>query len=362
MADDGDKTEPGSPRQRQRARQRGQVTRSVELVSTALLFTVLLLLFKLQGHTGAQLTGYFRDTVGQAGDFDITFATLPLFLRDQSIYIFRLLAPYLLGSLIVVLLANFLQVGLVFSAQPLNPDLNKINPGKGFSRMFSMHALVDLLKNLLKLAIVAVVAFSILYQSSPGLLGSISMTPEAGVAYAISVAYRIAMYCCALLLVLAILDYLYQKYEFEKSIRMSKQEVKDEYKNMEGDPQIKRRIREMGRRLIMSRMFDQLKTADAVITNPTHYAVAVRYELDWPAPKVVAKGKDYLALRIIRYANEEGIPVYEQPLLARELYKTELDAYVPAALFKTVARVIAYLSRHDERLRRKLRGLKPKTA
>ncbi len=334
----------------------------MELVSTALLFTVLLLLFKLQGHTGGQLTNYFRDTVGQADQIELSFSSLPLFLRDQMLAIFSLLAPYLIFSLLVVLLINFLQVGLVFSAQPLNPDINKINPGRGFSRMFSMHALVDLVKNLLKLVIVAVVAFSILYKSSPTLLTSIAMPPESGIAYAVAVAWRIAMYSCALLLVLAILDYMYQRFEFEKSIRMSKQEVKDEYKNMEGDPQVKRRIREMGRRLIMSRMFDQLKTADAVITNPTHFAVAVRYELDWPAPKVVAKGKDYLALRIIRYAGEAGIPVYEQPLLARELYKAELDAFVPAALFKAVARVMAHLSRHDERLRRKLRGLKPRPA
>jgi flagellar biosynthetic protein FlhB len=361
VAEAGDKTEPGTPRQRQRARQRGQVARSVELVSAALLFTVLLLLFKLQGYTGAQFTAYFHDTAGKAEQIEITEAYLPAFIRDQALYVFRLLAPYLLLSLAVVLLANFLQVGVVFAAQPLNPDLNKINPARGFSRMFSLHALVELLKNLLKIVIVAVVGFSILYRASPGLLASVAMTPESGIAYAISVARRIAMFSCALLLVLAILDYIYQRYEFEKSIRMSKQEVKDEYKNMEGDPQIKRRIREMGRRLIMSRMFEQLKTADAVITNPAHYAVALRYELLWPAPKVVAKGKDYLALRIIRYAEELSIPVYQQASLARELYKTELEAYVPAALFKTVARVIAHLSRHDERLRRKLRGLRPKT-
>lgn len=334
----------------------------MELVSTALLFTVLLLLFKLQAHTGGQLTGYFRDTAGQADMIDISFATLPQFIRGQMLAVFGLLAPYLIFSLLAVLLVNFVQVGLVFSAQPLNPDLNKINPGRGFTRMFSMHALVDLVKNLLKLVIVAVVAFSILYRSSPALLASIAMPPEGGIAYAVAVAWRIAMYCCALLLVLAILDYMYQRFEFEKSIRMSKQEVKDEYKNMEGDPQVKRRIREMGRRLIMSRMFDQLQTADAVITNPTHFAVAVRYELDWPAPKVVAKGKDYLALRIIRYAEAQGIPVYEQPLLARELYKTDLDTFVPATLFKAVARVMAHLSRHDDRLRRKLRGLKPRPA
>lgn len=362
MAEEGEKTEPGTPRQRQRARQRGQVARSVELVSAVLLFTVMLLIFKLEGYTSGNFTAYFRDTVGRADQIEITETYLPTFIIDQAAYVGRLLMPFLLGSVLAVLLTNFLQVGLVFSAQPLNPDLGRINPSKGFSRMFSMRSLVELLKNMLKLGVVAVVGFSILYRSAPGLMASMAMTTDAGAALGVAIAWRIAVYCCALLLVLAILDYMYQRFEFEKSIRMSKQEIKDEYKNMEGDPQIKRRIRDMGRQIIMSRMMEKLKTADAVITNPTHYAVAMQYELDWPAPKIVAKGKDYMALRIIRLAEEQGIPVYQQPELARALYKVELEQFVPAALFKAVAQVIAHLSKVDSRLRRKLTRLRPKPA
>ena len=359
MAEEGERTEPGTPRQHQRARQRGQVARSVELVSACLLFTVFLLLFKLEGYLSGGFTAYFRDTAGRADQIDLSASYLPQFTLEQLLWLYRLMAPFVLGGVLVALIVNFLQVGMVFSVQPLNPDLNRINPSRGFQRLFSMHALVELLKSLLKLTLVAVVAFGILYRSAPGLLSSVAMAPESGVALAMSVGWRIAVYACGLLLVLAILDYLFQRYEFEKSIRMTKQEVKDEYKNQEGDPQIKRRIREMGRRIIMSRMFEKLKTADAVITNPTHLAVAVQYELDWPAPRVVAKGKDYLAARIVRYAEEMSIPVYEQASLARALYAVELDQFVPAALFKAVARVIAHLARYDERLRRKLRQLRP---
>lgn len=357
MAEEGEKTEPGTQRQRQRARQRGQVARSVELVSAVLLFTVMLLIFKLDGYTARHFNAYMQDTIGRADQIELTGDSLQPFIVEQAKAIALLLMPFLLGSVLAVLIANFMQVGLVFSAQPLNPDLGRINPGKGFSRLFSMRSLVELLKNLLKLGVVAVVGFTILYRAAPGLMASIAMTPEAGVELSVAVAWRIAVYCCALLLVLAILDYMYQRFEFEKSIRMSKQEVKDEYKNMEGDPQIKRRIRDMGRQIIMSRMMEKLKSADAVITNPTHFAVGVQYELDWPAPKIVAKGKDYMALRIIRAAEEQGIPVYQQAQLARALYQVELDQFVPAALFKAVAQVIAHLAKVDSRLRRKLRRL-----
>jgi len=261
-----------------------------------------------------------------------------------------------------VLLVNFLQVGLVVSAHPLNPDINRLNPIKGFQRIFSMRALVDLVKNLLKLIVVAVVAGSVIAHAWPNMLTTIAMAPPHAVDLAQSYGLKIAVFCAGLLLILGILDYIYQRYEHEKSIRMSKQEVKDEYKNLEGDPLIKRRIREMGRSIIMRRMMEALKTADAVITNPTHYAVAVLYELDWPAPKIVAKGVDYMALRLIRYAEENNVPIYQQPSLAKALYSLELDQYIPANLFKAVARVLAHLSRFDRKLRRKLRGIRPSTA
>lgn len=358
MADQGSKTEPATPRQRQKAREKGQVARSVELVSAVMLFCMFLLLFQLTDRNAALFTALFRDTAGSAWQYEVTPEYFPTLIADMVLALFRILTPFLLASVIIVLFLNFMQVGIVFSAQPLNPDINRLNPIKGFQKIFSMKALVDFIKNMLKLLIVGVVGFSILHTAAPVLRTAISMAPLTAIDYALSVGFRIGIVSTMLLLVLGILDYVYQRFEHEKSIKMSKQEIKDEYKNSEGDPQIKRRIRDMGRQFIMSRMMESLQQADAVITNPTHYAVAVQYELEWPAPKVVAKGKDYAAKRLIRAAEELGLPVYEQPQLARALYQVDADDFVPAALFKTVAKVLAHLSRFDQRLRLKLRGVK----
>lgn len=360
--DQGSRTEPATPRQRQRARQRGQVARSVELVSALMLFAGFLALFLLDNYTAGRFSQYFAETAGHAEAVELSPGTVPSFAAEHTKALLMILAPYLLITTLVVLIANFMQVGFVFAARPLAPDLGRLNPVRGFQRIFSLRGMVELVKNLLKLLLVAFVAGAVITRLWPGVLSGIAMPPVNAIHFAESVGLKIALYCCALLLVLAILDYIYQRFEHEKSIRMTRQEVRDEYKNQEGDPQIKRRIREMGRRIAMSRMFERLETADAVITNPTHYAVAISYELEWPAPKVVAKGRDYLALRIIRYAEELSLPVYEQPELARALYKLELDEYVPANLFRAVARVLAHLARHDARLRRKFSNVQPRTS
>jgi flagellar biosynthesis protein FlhB len=363
MSEQGSKTEPGTPRQRRRARERGQVPRSVELVSVFMLFAGLLLLFLLEQYSGGHLVSFFHDTVGQAGELEISGENMPRITGLIVRALAYLLTPWLLCSVVVALLMNFLQVGMLFSTQPLNPDLGKLNPLKGFQKMFSMRAVVELVKNLLKLGLVGFVAGAIIVrQAAPALLTIIDMTPFNGIDLASAYGLKIVTFSCALLLVLAILDYIYQRFEFEKSIRMSKQEIKDEYKNMEGDPQVKRRIREMGRQIAMSRLMEKVMGADAVITNPTHYAVAIQYELEWPAPQVVAKGADYLAKRIIRVAEEQSIPVYQQPELARALYKVEPGSFVPASLFKAVAKILAHLSRYDDRLKRKLRGIRPSGA
>lgn len=360
--DQGAKTEPASPRQRQRARQRGQVAHSVELVSAVMLFAGFMLLFMLDNYTGGRFTEYFVRTAGHADEIEISMSYLPVFAQENLTAVMAILAPYLLVTTMAILMVNVIQVGLVFSGQPLVPDLGRMNPVRGFQRIFSMRGMVELVKNLLKIMLVAAVAIAIIHRMYPALLSTLAMGPLTAIDLAQSVGMKIAVFCTALLLILAILDYIYQRYEHEKRIKMTKQEVKEEYKNQEGDPLIKSRIREMGRRIAMSRMFEQLETADAVITNPTHYAVAIAYELDWPAPKVVAKGTDYLAQRIIRYAEELGLPVYQQPELARALYRLELEDYVPANLFKTVARVLAHLARYDARLRRKFRGARPAPA
>jgi flagellar biosynthetic protein FlhB len=353
----GSKTEPGTPQARRKARERGHVARSTELVSALLLGGMLLLLFGMQAHTSQGFTRLFVETIGKAEQHDISISGVMKFYQDQAIGLIAVLLPFLLGSIIIALVANWLQVGFLFTTKPLEPDPSKLSPVKGFQRMFSGRSVFELFKGLLKILLVGSVAVVILQRAAPEIMATLLMLPQDGLVVALSIALRLALYAAVLLLVLALLDYIYQRYEFEKSIRMSKQEIRQEFKNMEGDPQIKRRIRELGRKIVMNRMMQNLQTADAVITNPTHYAVALRYELDWPAPKVVAKGKDYNALRLIRAAEQLGLPVHQQPELARALYKTELDEFVPAALFRTVAQVLAHIAKSDAALRRKLRGV-----
>jgi flagellar biosynthetic protein FlhB len=330
----------------------------MELVSALLLGGMLLLLFGLQAATSRGFSALFVDTLGKADQIDLSMDGLPLLVKSQAWGMLELLLPFLLASVLIVLIANWLQVGFMFTSKPLEPDFSKLDPLKGFQRMFSGRGVFELAKGLLKIVLVGSVAWAILQRAAPGIMATMLMLPADAMHYVLSIALRLALTTAALLLVLALLDYVYQRFEFEKSIRMSKQEIREEFKNQDGDPQVKRRIKELGRRIVMNRMMQNLQTADAVITNPTHYAVALRYELDWPAPKVVAKGKDYSALRLIKAARELGLPVHQQPELARALFKTELDQFVPGALFRTVAQVLAHIARSDDALRRKLRGVR----
>ena len=358
MSSDASRTEPATPRQRERARERGQVARSVELVSAVLLFTSFLLLSSLGQRNGILIKDYMEQTLGHAEEFDISENGIQALTLRHLTELLKIVAPFLLITSAAAIIANLLQVGLKFSTQPLSPNFSKLDPIKGFGRLFGLRPLVELGKGLLKLALIGVVAFSVLGAALSRVMVSIDMDPLMALAFGTATGLKIGLFSCALLLILALLDYMYQRFEFEKSIRMSKEEIKQEYKSQEGDPMIKRRLREMGRKIAMSRMFDALKEADAVIVNPTHYAVALHYEMDWPAPKVVAKGKDYTALRIIRYAEELGVPVYQQPELARALFPTRLDEFIPAALFAAVAKILAQLAKSDERLKKKLRGIR----
>ncbi|MCC7477388.1 EscU/YscU/HrcU family type III secretion system export apparatus switch protein [bacterium] len=356
MSSEGSRTEPATPRQRQRARERGQVARSMELVSAVLLFTGFLLLSMFNIRTGEGISAYFTTVFGQISTEDFSQVKVEQLFMPHLKQLLLTVAPFLLITSGAAILANLLQVGLHFSTQPLSPNFGKLDPLKGFSRLVGMRSLIELGKGVLKLVLIGMVAFGVLGAVIPRVMASMYMDPVTALNLGVATGLRIGLFSSAALLVLALLDYMYQRFEFEKSIRMSKEEIKQEYKSQEGDPMIKRRLREMGRKIAMSRMFDAIKEADAVIVNPTHYAVALQYEADWPAPKVVAKGKDYTALRIIRYAESLAIPVYQQPELARALYPTRLEDYIPAALFAAVAKILAQLAKSDERLKRKLTG------
>jgi len=352
------RTEPATPRKRRRVRERGQVARSVEIVSAVSLFLVFATLYLTSGFMDAEYRRFVEHLLGSAGEIELTVATVPAIAQMTLTVVLIVLAPVLLVAFAGGLLASVAQVGFVFSADPVSPKLDRINPVSGFKRLFSFRAVFDTFKNFLKIILVGAIALSVLRQEAPGLLLLTDLSPSASFLYVLRIALRIGLLCSAVLMILAVLDYAYQRFEFEKQIRMTRQEVKDELKEQEGDPLVRRRLREFARAIALRRMIHRVKEADVVVTNPTEYAVALLYEPEFEAPRVIAKGKGYMAERIKREALRWEVPLYEDRLLAQALYRVGIDELIPPKLFQAVAQVLAFLSRVDERMRRKLSSLR----
>ena len=248
--------------------------------------------------------------------------------------------------MVTAIVVNYLQVGAMWSVEPLAPKASKIDPIQGMKRMFSMQALQELAKSLAKMAIVGWVAFSTLKDEFPNFVPLIYQDRWAILSWLGSVSWKLTIRCCAVIIVIAVLDYIYQRWEFERKLRMSKQEVKDEYKQTEGDPMVKSRIRSIQREMARRRMMEEVPKADVVITNPEHLAVALRYNSSkMKAPKVVARGADRIALRIREVAKENGVAIVENRSLAQNLYKLELGEEIPSRLYQAVAEILAYVYR-----------------
>ncbi len=253
--------------------------------------------------------------------------------------------PILAIAFIAALTINYLQVGFLFTTKPLKIDLNRINPIEGFKRLFSKRALMELLKSILKIILVGYVAYSFMEKnmtriiSLPGLESTIILKNFADISFGFGIKI------IGVLIFFAFLDYLFQWREYEKNLMMTKQELKEEYKQTEGDPLIKSRIREKQRRIAMSRMIQDVPKADVIITNPTHIAVAIKYDSElYYAPYVLAKGVDLIAENIKKVGEEHSIPVVENRPLARALYDSvEIGDIIPEELYEAVAEVLAYV-------------------
>ncbi len=342
-----ERTEQATPRKRQKAREEGRVTRSQELNSaliillgaTAVFFLGPILTDKMQG----MMTYIFRE----APQMNINAESVMAFLSQQTLAFFIALAPILAVLTVVAYGANVLQVGFIFTTHPLELKMDAISPVNGFQRLMSMRSLFQLVRDLLKIAVIVFVAYKAIVSE----MDTILVLPDASVSVigvtmgrlALSITLKIG----AVLLILGIIDYAYQKYDFEKNLRMSRQEIRDEYRDTEGSPQIKSRIRQIQRQMSRQRMMQEIPKADVVVTNPTHIAVALKYDSDkMDAPMLIAKGERLLAERIKEIAREAGVPIVENKPLARALFKMcDIGAYVPAKLYKAVAEVLAYVYR-----------------
>ncbi|RST75500.1 flagellar biosynthesis protein FlhB [Siminovitchia acidinfaciens] len=343
----GEKTEKATPKKRQDTRKKGQTAKSQDVNTAIILLSVFGFLMFFSSHIGHIVKDIFRRTLSEYVLMDLTSENLRQIGLDIILAVAILLGPIMLVALVAGLGANLLQVGFMFTAEPMKPKLEKIDPIKGFKRIFSIRAIVELLKSILKIGFVGFITFLVLWlridevlilahKSVPSALKTIgSLTLQMGISASIA------------LLFLSLFDYLYQRYDFEKNIRMSKQDVKDEFKNMEGDPLIKSKIKQKQREMAMARMMEEVPKADVVITNPTHYAIALKYDEEKAdAPIVVAKGIDFMAQKIKRVAEEHQIVLVENRPLAQTLYKqTDIGDAIPDEFFKVVAEILAYVYR-----------------
>jgi len=346
MSDDQnlEKTEDPTEKRRRDFREKGQVTQSRE-VNTAILMTGALIVWSFYA---PMFWEGLESFVGFFWGISSEYTIDPLSVRLMLFFILQrmggLLWPLLVSVLVLGFLSGFLQIGWLFTFKPLQPDFKKLDPIKGMSRLFSKRSFFEAAKSLVKITVVGVVAFQTLFSRFDHFLGLAGAELNAAVGFMSGMMFTILLKCCLVLVVIALVDYLFSRQEMEKKMRMTKQEIKEEHKESEGDPLIKQKVRAIQREMARKRMMAEVPKADVIITNPTHYAVALRYKRnEMEAPMVVAKGADYLAKRIREVGVEHHIPLVENPVVARALYQVELGQMIPDRMFKAVAEIMAYV-------------------
>ncbi len=345
--DQESKTEDPSPRRREEARRQGQVPFSAELVGTLVLLAGVIGLSNVGPAVWAAMANVFRSEIPRAfhAEFDSTAAAAVM--ARIAVQLLSALLPLFGIMLAVGVGVNVAQVGFQLNTEKLAPNFDKLNPTTGVSRLFSVGSLVRAGLTLLKVAALGLVAYLVV-EGRASIVTSLSRGRLAGVAPAAwAVTMRLATYMAGAVAAVAVLDYLYQRYKFEQSLRMTKEEVKREVKDEQGDPQIKARIRQIARERSRRKMLAQVPKATVVVTNPTHYAVALRYDpVRDSAPVVVARGAGAFAKRIAELARQHGVTVLERPPLARALYSGVKEGQaIPGALFRAVAEVLAFVYR-----------------
>ncbi|MDY0187851.1 MAG: flagellar biosynthesis protein FlhB [Syntrophus sp. (in: bacteria)] len=342
---DQERTEEATPKRREDARKEGQVAKSRDLASVAILGSCLIYFYFGSGHFVSSLMDLMKNSFSHMNSHIVTAENIQPLFFSAFFKTISLLAPFLLTVCIAAFLANVMQVGLKVSTKAVQPKWAKIDPLKGFARLFSMQSLVEFVKSVLKMAIVGFVAYLTVRNELTEILPLANQTVWAIVVYIGKTSFKILLTTCWVLIVLALMDYLYQRWEFERNLKMTRQEIKEENKSTEGDPIIKARIRRLQREMAKKRMMANVPKADVIITNPTHLAIALKYDQNsMVAPAVVAKGAGYIAEKIKEIALEHGITTLENKPVAQVLYKTvDVNGTIPDSLYRAVAEILAYV-------------------
>lgn len=343
----GEKTEKATPKKKQDTRKKGQVAKSADVNTSFVLIAVFLCLFAIGPWMKDETLKLFEHSFRVYLLEEVTIQKVHMIFLELIMQLIWIVGPIMLAAFLGAVIANYLQVGPLFSTEAIHMKLNKLDPIQGFKRIYSVRAIVEFVKSMLKIVFVGVITFSILWMSLEEVLILSQKNLHESLAFLGTLTVRMGLFAGGALLFLSIFDYLYQKYDYEKNIRMSKHDVKDEYKKAEGDPLIKSKIKQKQREMAMQRMMQDVPGADVIITNPTHYAIALKYdESKGDAPIVLAKGVDFVAKKIKEKAIEHNIVTVENKPLARSLYsQAEIGDAIPEEFFQAVAEILAYVYR-----------------
>jgi flagellar biosynthetic protein FlhB len=346
-----EKTQEATPKRREDARQEGQVARSVELASTAVLGASLAFFMVFGGWMQKQMGDYLSARMVVPTHFDLNLESAPTLMQEAGGQAILVLAPFLLAVAAAALLAHIGQVGLLFTGKPLAPEWSRVNPLSGLKQLFALRSLTELIKSILKVGVVGLVAYLVIERELPGLRVLVFADPSQLIPVLGGAVMRLTGWVLALLLLLAAADVTFQRWDLSRRLKMSVQDVREEMKQSEGDPLLKRRQRNAQMDTAYNRMISDLPRADVVVANPVHLAVALQYDQSrMRAPRVIAKGRRLVAQRIKDIARENGIPVIEDKPLARSLFKAcAVGDEIPGDLYRAVAELLAFVFRLKRR-------------
>lgn len=347
----GEKTEKATPKKRQDERKKGKVAKSQDINGAVLLLFSFIGLFIFGKALIATFATMFEHTFTEFVLWDLTGHSIKQLFNGIVLEISKVILPIMVIAVIGGIISNLMQIGFLFTTEPLKFDLKKIDPIQGAKRIFSLRAVVELLKSMLKIVFISAITFMVIWIYKDDMLMTAFISVNDAFTFYSKVTAIMFVSAIIALLFLSVFDYAYQRYDYEKNMRMSKQDIKDEYKNIEGDPLIKSKIKEKQRQIATRRMMSEVPNADVVITNPTHIAIAIKYdEKIASAPYVLAKGVDRTALKMKEIANNNQIVMVENKPLARALYPSiEIGDVIPEEFYQAVAEILAYVYSLDSK-------------
>ncbi len=351
----GEKTEPATDKKLRDARDEGKVAKSKELTAAFDLIVLFLVLKVFMSFVGEKLLGFFSYIYNRMPDFlnetqkDMSSVTVRNFMNDIILQFLLTCLPFFIFGVVVTILVSIVQVGWKVTTKPMAPKLDKFNPINGFKRIFSKDAIFELIKSVLKIGVILYMAYSSIKSHQNDIFILYELPLKRAVALVGDIIINTGLKISIVYLIVGIVDYIYNKHKFNEDMKMTKQEVKDEFKNTEGDPAIKGQQRKRMQEASQRRMMQDVPKADVVITNPTHFAVAIKYDADTnQAPVVTAKGQDYVAMKIKEIARDNNIRIVENKPLARMLFhNVELGAEIPPELYQSVAEILAMIYKEN---------------